>query len=225
VRVFIAGGGSVGIAIAEDLADRHHDVVVLEQRGDVVNRLREQFQSPNIRVEHCDACEYNSLQNAGLRDADVVIAATGDDEDNLVVSWLSKQEFGVPRVIARVNNSKNEWLFDANWGVDVHVSTPALITSLVDEAVEVGSLVNLMDIAQGKMAIVEVTLSHDAPVVTDNLTLEEIDLPEGARVVAVVRADQALAPQSSLRFLEHDHVVLCVRKGTGHLLAGIFTTE
>jgi trk system potassium uptake protein TrkA len=175
-------------------------------------------------VEHCDACEYTSLQNVGLRDADVVIAATGDDEDNLVVSWLSKQEFGVPRVIARVNNSKNEWLFDENWGVDVHVSTPALITSLVDEAVEVGSLVNLMDIAQGKMAIVEVTLGADSPVVLNNLTLEEINLPEVARVVAVVRADQPLLPQASLRFLEHDHVVLCVRKGEVGRLTGIFTT-
>ena len=85
-------------------------------------------------------------QQAGLRETDVVIAATGDDEDNLVISWLSKQEFAVPRVIARVNNSRNEWLFDESWGVDIHVSTPALITSLVDEAVEIGSIVNLMDL-------------------------------------------------------------------------------
>jgi len=223
MKVFIAGGGSVGVAIAEDLADRHHDVVLLEQRADIIDRLREQLKFPNVRVEHCDACEVGSLQTVGVREADVVIAATGDDEDNLVVSWLSKQEFGVPRVVARVNNSRNEWLFNETWGVDVHVSTPALITSLVDEAVEVGSVVNLMEIAHGRMVIVEVTLAKDAPVIVQGQTLEQINLPDVARVVAVVRADQPLLPQPSLRFMEHDHVVLCVRKGEGHQLAGIFT--
>jgi trk system potassium uptake protein TrkA len=223
MKVFIAGGGSVGTAIAADLAERHHDVVLMEQRGDIIDRLREQLQFPNVRVEHADACEVGSLQAVGMREADVVIAATGDDEDNLVVSWLSKQEFAVPRVIARVNNSRNEWLFNETWGVDVHVSTPALITSLVDEAVEVGSVVNLMDIAHGRMVIVEVTLAKDAPVITQNLTLEQIHMPDVARVVAVVRDDQPLLPQPNLRFAEHDHVVLCVRKGEGHQLAGIFT--
>jgi trk system potassium uptake protein len=223
MKVFIAGGGSVGTAIAADLADRHHDVVLMEQRADVCDKLRDQLAQSNIRIEHVDACEVGKLQAVGVREADVIIAATGDDEDNLVVSWLSKQEFGVPRVIARVNNSRNQWLFNADWGVDVHVSTPALITSLVDEAVEVGSVVNLMEIAHGRMVIVEVTLAKDAPVITQNLTIEQIALPDGVRVVAVVRDDQPLTPQPGLRFVEHDHVVLCVRQGESHQLAGIFT--
>lgn len=222
MKIVIAGAGSVGTAIATDLASRHHDVVVLEQRLDVVEKTREQLQSPQIRIEHGDACEVNFLQRTGLREADVVIAATGDDEDNLVVSWLSKQEFGVPRVIARVNNSRNEWLFDANWGVDVHVSTPSLITSLVDEAVEVGSVVHLLDVAHGKMELVEVTLTSDARVIQENLTLAEIGLPDVARVVAVVRDELPLSPSSSMTFLEHDHVVVLVRKGEQASITSMF---
>jgi trk system potassium uptake protein TrkA len=220
VKVIIAGGGSVGVAIAQDLIERHHDITLLEQRTDVADRLRKDL--PSVDVVTCDACEVTSLQMVGLRQADVVIAATGDDEDNLVISWLSKQEFGVPRVIARVNNSRNEWLFDESWGVDVHVSTPALITSLVDEAVEIGSVISLMDLAHGKMKLAEVTLGADAPVVTNNWTLDDLHLPDAVRVVAVLRAHQPLVPQPTMRFLEEDHVVVVARADALDVLSGLF---
>ena len=209
MRVLIAGGGSVGTAIALDLVDRHHDVTLLEHMADIADKLRGQL--PGINVVNADACEYSSLAAADVRNVDVVIAATGDDEDNLVVSWLAKQEFAVPRVITRINNSKNEWLFNETWGVDVAVSTPALITSLVDEAVEVGSMINLMDLAQGRMHLCEITLASDSPAVSRGLTLDELRLPDHVRVVAVVRNDQPMVPSENTRFLEHDHVVLITR--------------
>ena len=140
-----------------------------------------------------------------------MIAATGDDEDNLVISWLSKQEFGVPRVISRINNARNEWLFNESWGVDVSVSTPALITSLVDEAVEVGAIIELMTLAHGKMRLIEITLDANSPAVVNNLTLDELRLPDSLRVVAVVRNEQPLVPSASMHFLEEDHVVLMSR--------------
>jgi trk system potassium uptake protein TrkA len=157
MKIIVGGGGSVGTAIALDLLDRHHDVTLDGTKRAHRRTIRSLL--PGVRVMAADACEYASLAAADLRDADVIIAATGDDEDNLVISWLAKQEFGVPRVIARINNSRNEWLFNTSWGVDVAVSTPALITSLVDEAVEVGSIINLMDLADGKMRLIEVTLA------------------------------------------------------------------
>jgi hypothetical protein len=109
---------------------------VLETDADRVDVLRAVL--PNVEVVKCDACEVSSLQSAGLRAAEVVVAATGDDEDNLVISWLSKQEFAVPRVISRVNNARNAWMFNESWGVDVSVSTPQLLAALVEEAVAVG---------------------------------------------------------------------------------------
>ena len=189
VRVMIAGGGSVGTAIALDLVDRHHDVTLFEQVTATAERLKVLL--PGVNVVAADACEYNNLAAADLRSVDVVIAATGDDEDNLVVSWLAKQEFGVPRVISRINNSRNEWLFNESWGVDVSVSTPSLITSLVDEAVEVGALVKLMDLAHGRVKLIEVTLASDSPPVAQGLTLDDLRLPDAVRVVSVVRGDQS----------------------------------
>jgi trk system potassium uptake protein TrkA len=220
MRVVVAGGGSVGTAIALDLIDRHHDVTLMEQVSQTADRLRSIL--PGVHVLAADACEYASLAMADLRTADVVIAATGDDEDNLVVSWLSKQEFGVPRVIARINNSRNEWLFNTSWGVDVAVSTPALITSLVDEAVEVGSIINLMDLANGKMRLIEVTLASDAPAIARNLTLDELRLADSVRVVAVVRNEQPMVPSPTMHFLEHDHVILIARSDAGQECAAAF---
>ena len=185
-------------------------MTLLEHVTETAERLRTLL--PGVRVMAADACEYANLSAADLRSADVVIAATGDDEDNLVVSWLSKQEFGVPRVIARINNSRNEWLFNETWGVDVSVSTPALITSLVDEAVEVGSIINLMGLANGKMCLIEVTLAASAPAVARGLTLDELRLPDSTRVVAVVRSDQPMVPSPTMQFFEHDHVILIARE-------------
>jgi trk system potassium uptake protein TrkA len=208
VRVVIAGGGAVGTAIALDLVDRHHDVTLLERSVPVAERLKTVLHG--VTVMAADACEYASL------------AATGDDEDNLVTSWLSKQEFAVPRVIARVNNSRNAWLFNETWGVDVPVSTPALITSLVDEAVEVGAIINLMDLAHGKMNLIEITLASDAPAVARKLTLDELQLADTVRVVAVVRSDQPMTPTPTMHFLEHDHVILITRADATQECAAAF---
>ena len=210
MRVVVAGGGSVGTAISLDLLDRHHDVSLLEHNTATAEKLKTLL--PGVNVMAADACEYASLAAADIRNVDVVIAATGDDEDNLVISWLCKQEFGVPRVIARINNSRNEWLFNETWGVDISVSTPALITSLVDEAVEVGSIINLMDLAHGRMRLIEITLAANAPAIAKDLSLDELRLPDSVRVVAVVRSDQPLVPSATMHFVEHDHVILIARE-------------
>ena len=146
MKVSIAGGGVVGRSIARDLVRNGHEVLIVESDPMVVARQEE---LPGCRWYAGDACEVSTLHDAGFGAADVVVAATGDDEDNLVVSLLSKQEFAVPRVIARVNHPKNEWLFNETWGVDVSVSTPHLITALVEEALSVGTLVRLLHFAEG----------------------------------------------------------------------------
>ena len=128
----------------------------------------------------------------GLDDADVVAAVTGDDEDNLVISLLAKQEFAVPRVVARVNNPKNEWMFNENWGVDVAVSTPHLLTALVEEAVSVGSLVRLLSFEGGRASLIEVTLAGDSPAV--DCEIVDLDFPRDSTVVAVLRNDRVDRP-------------------------------
>src|SRR5262249_12345565 len=152
MRVAIAGAGNVGLFIANELVDGGHEVLLLEKELDVVRRIPERA---GLDLRAADACEVASLKEAGRDRSDGVVAATGDDEDNLVVSLLAKQEFAVPRVIARVNHPKNQWLFNESWGVDVSVSTPHLITSLVDEALSVGRLVRLFQLEGGAVGLVE----------------------------------------------------------------------
>jgi trk system potassium uptake protein TrkA len=205
MKVAIAGAGNVGVSIASDLKDAGHNVLLIEQDTDLVAKLR-----PTLDVTwfEGDACEVSTLHEAGLADADVVVAATGDDEDNLVVSLLAKQEFAVPRVVARVNHPKNQWLFNETWGVDVSVSTPHLLTALVEEAVSVGALVRLLQFAQGEARLVEVTLAEDAPV--KGKPLSAIDMPRDATIVAVVRNQRVVVPRGDTVLYANDEVIALV---------------
>src|SRR5690606_15592397 len=132
-----------------------------------------------------DACELSMLEEAALERCNVTIAATGDDKVNLVVSLLSKTEFGVPRVVARVNHPKNEWLFSEAWGVDVSVSTPRIMSALVEEAVSVGDLVRLFTFRQGDANLVELTLPEDSPMV--GTAVADIAWPVDTALVSVIR--------------------------------------
>jgi trk system potassium uptake protein len=223
VRVVIAGGGSVGTAIAADLLDNGHSVQILEQDPDLAEGLRVDL--PGIDVLAADACEVSSLQRAGLRSAEVVVAATGDDEDNLVISWLSKQEFAVPRVISRVNNSKNAWLFNESWGVDVSVSTPQLLTALVEEAVTVGSVVRLMELDRSGATLVEITLDADSPSLESDTTVADLALPADAQIVAIVRDEKVLIPRDDTRLSEGDHVVVLATHGAELEIERVFVGE
>ena len=207
MRVAIAGAGNVGLFIANDLRAADHDVLVIEQNPAVVQRSRIDA-GEGIEWHVADACEVNSLRAAGLDSCDVVVAATGDDEDNLVVSLLAKQEFAVPRVIARVNHPKNEWLFNENWGVDLSVSTPHLITALVEEAVTVGRLVRILQFEGGQARLVEVTLAENSPVI--DRALRDVDVPRNATVVAIVRDEHVVMPRGDSVFETGDEVLAMV---------------
>src|SRR5262249_54755814 len=180
MRVAIAGAGNVGLFIANDLRSAGHEVLLIEQNDAVAARASV---VDGIEWHIADACEVSSLRDAGLERCDVVVAATGDDEDNLVISLLAKQEFAVPRVIARVNHPKNEWMSNENWGVDIAVPTPHLITALVEEAVTVGRLVRILQFEGGQARLVEVTLAQDPPAIDQ--AIKDMDVPRNATIVAV----------------------------------------
>jgi trk system potassium uptake protein TrkA len=133
------------------------------------------------------------LEAAHLEEYDVVIAATGDDKANLVLSLLAKTEFGVNRVVARVNDPRNEWLFDAAWGVDVAVSTPRMLASLVEEAVSVGDLVHLMTFRKGQANLVEITLPENTPLA--GKPVRKLQLPRDAALVTILRGGRVIVPQ------------------------------
>jgi trk system potassium uptake protein TrkA len=207
MRVAIAGAGNVGVFIANDLVTTGHQVQVIEKNQDVVQRVQPHA-AAGVEWIVADACEVASLRLAKLETCDVVVAATGDDEDNLVISLLAKQEFGVPRVVARVNHPKNEWLFNENWGVDLSVSTPHLITALVEEAVSVGRLVRILQFEGGNVRLVEVTLAENAPVVDQ--AIRDLDIPRDATIVAVVRGEHVVMPRGDTVFESGDEVLAMV---------------
>ena len=190
MKVAIAGAGKVGRAIARELIARGHDVLLIDRDAELAR--------PGV-VEgattlHADACEIAALEQAHLAECQVVVAATGDDKVNLVISLLAKTEYGVPRVIARVNHPKNEWMFDESWGVDVAVSTPRMLVALVEEAVSVGDLVRLFTFRQGDANLVEITLSADSPVVGQRVGDQR--WPTDTALVAIVRGPRVIAPSA-----------------------------
>jgi len=152
-----------------------------------------------------DACEIASLDNAQLNQCQVLVAATGDDKVNLVASLLGKTEYGVPRVVARINHPKNEWLFDQSWGVDVAVSTPRIIAALVEEAVSVGDVVRLFSFRKGQANLVEITLPDSS--ICIGKTVEEVTLPQDASLAAIVRDGRVIAPAPSDLFIAGDELL------------------
>jgi trk system potassium uptake protein TrkA len=189
MRVAIAGAGAVGRSIAAELIDGRHQVMLIEREAD-------QFEPHTVEQADWvlgDACEVSILEESGIEQCDVVIAATGDDKANLVVSLLAKTEFAVRRVVARVNNPANEWLFTDAWGVDVAVSTPRMLAAMVEEAVSVGDLVRLMTFRQSQANLVELTLPEETPLA--GKPVSELDLPRDAALVTILRGDRVIVPQ------------------------------
>ena len=189
MRVAIAGAGAVGRSIAAELIDGRHQVMLIEREAD-------QFEPHTVEQADWvlgDACEVSILEESGIEQCDVVIAATGDDKANLVVSLLAKTEFAVRRVVARVNNPANEWLFTDAWGVDVAVSTPRMLAAMVEEAVSVGDLVRLMTFRQSQANLVELTLPEETPLA--GKPVSEIALPRDAALVTILRGDRVIVPQ------------------------------
>src|SRR5690349_8307096 len=188
MRVVIAGAGSVGRSIARELLGNGHQVLLIDKDADDVQASR----VPEASWLLADACELAALEEARLEESDVVVAATGDDKANLVFSLLCKTEFGVPRTVARVNNPRNEWMFDESWGVDVAVSTPRIMTAMVEEAVAVGDVVKIFTFHQSGADILEITLPADSPLV--GTRVGAIDWPADTVLACIVRGPRPIAP-------------------------------
>lgn len=208
MRIVVVGAGKVGVYLSADLLRHGHAVVVVERDPSRAERRRRQPELAAAEWVIADACEVSELVRARPEDADVLVAVTGDDEDNLVVSLLAKQEFAVPRVLARVNHPANEWMFDELWGVDVAVSAPHVLSALVQEAVSVGSLVRLLQVAGGRARLAEVTLGPTSPAI--GRSLAELRLPRGSSVVAIVRAGDVVVPHGDTTFHVGDEVLALV---------------
>src|SRR6201993_889805 len=189
MKVAVAGAGAVGRSVTRELVDNGHDVSLIE-------RNPEHIDVDAIKGAHWrlgDACEMSVLQSLHLEEFDVAVAATGDDKANVVFSLLAKTEFAVPRVVARVNDPRNEWLFTDAWGVDWAVSTPRMLASSIEEAVAVGDLVRLMEFRSGQANLVEITLPDATP--WGGKPGRKLQLPRDAALVTILRGPRVIVPQ------------------------------
>lgn len=202
MRVAVAGAGAVGRSIARELLLSGHEVTLLDKRGDDLDHDK----VPGARWITGDACELSVLEAQDLADYDVMVAATGDDKANLVVSLLAKTEFAVARVVARVNEPRNDWLFDERWGVDVAVSTPRLIVSMVEEAVSVGDVVRLLTLRRGGANIVSITLPEQTPLA--GRPLSRVRFPRDCALVAILRHGRVIVPAPDVPFEPGDELLV-----------------
>src|ERR1700754_2579569 len=181
MRIAIAGAGAVGRSIALELVENKHQVMLIER--ELANIDPESVEG--AEWVHADACELRSLEEAGMESCDVVIAATGDDKANLTTSLLAKTEFGVSRVVARVNDARNEWLFTEAWGIDVAVSAPRALVAAIEGAIDIGHLVRLMDLRQGQVSLAKLRLPPDDPMVGQRV--RDVRLPDNTALAIVIR--------------------------------------
>jgi trk system potassium uptake protein len=198
MRVAIAGAGAVGRSVGRELIENGHEVLLIDKNPQAIKIER----LPEAEWLLADACELSSLDEANLQRCDVVIAATGDDKANLVIALLAKTEFAVPRTVGRVNHPANEWLFTEAWGVDVLVSTPRIMSALVEEAVTVGDVVRLFTFRQGEANMVELTLPDDSPYVGS--VVSDVPWPPDTALLALLREGHVHTPdpQATLEALD-----------------------
>jgi trk system potassium uptake protein TrkA len=216
MRIAIAGAGNVGRAIARELLDNGHEVLLIDRDPKALKL----DSVPDAQWLMADACEITSLDKAALGTAQVLVAATGDDKVNLVASLLAKTEYGVPRVVARINHPQNEWMFDSSWGVDVAVSTPRIIAALVEEAVSVGDVVRLFSFRKGQANLVELTLPDTSSCI--GKTVGEIELPDDASLAAIVRDGRVIAPSPTDVFSAGDELLFVASAVAEDLIKGCF---
>ncbi len=202
MKILIIGGGLVGSFLA-GIFSKNHEVTVIDKDFRKCEKLSSE--TPGVKVFCEDGCEPWVLEYSGIKDADLVLPVTGDDEDNLVISYLAKYEYDVPKVIARVNNPKNSWLFNRSWGVDVEVSVSDIIAKIVEEEITLGELVTILRLKASDVALVEITIPpHSA---ANEKKLEEIDFPPETLIVTVIRGDEMMIPGAQTVLREGDKVL------------------
>jgi len=210
----IAGGGRTGTQLAQMLIRQNHQVLVIEPRRDVLARVHREL--PTELIYEGNATEIETLEQAGIAQADVVAACMPDDEDNLVICYMARERFGIPRTIARINNPRNAWLFDDKFHVDVALNNASIMASLIEEEMSLGDMVTLLKLRRGDYSLVEEKIPPGARSV--GIALKDLGLVESCVVAAIIRDGKVVVPRGMSEFYEGDEILaIADRKGTAQL--------
>jgi len=201
MKIIVAGAGKLGRRIAEIIKERH-SVVVIERDEARAKYIEDLL---HIRVIAGDANDPVVLLDAGADHADVLVAATSDDEDNLVICLLAKFEYKVNKVIGAVRNPKNQWLYNRSWGVDVAIDSAAIVARIIEEEATLSDIVTLLKLHEGEVSVTEMTVAPGSSVI--GKTACELELPEHCVLAAILRGKDILLPSSELKILAGDEVL------------------
>lgn len=214
--VIVVGAGKVGYYLAKTLIQEGHEVLVLEKDRKTVETLQDEMGEV---IVHGDGCEIRTMDEVGMGRANVVVAVTGDDEDNLVICQMAKRKFGVSRTIARVNDPKNEELFK-QLGIDQTVSSTRIIFNLLEQQIEPGQVIPLAALKRGEIEVVEADITAGSPVV--GMKINELRLPENALVISIIRDDHAIIPHPDTKLHDGDSVIAMIKSEQEKDLRAIF---
>lgn len=203
----VAGGGKVGHYLTRDLIEAGHEVLLVEKDKARANYLAEELGEV---VTTGDACEVRTMSEIGMERADVVVAVTGDDEDNLVICQMAKRRFHVPRTIARVNNPLNEDIFH-RLGIDSTVSSTKIIFNLIEQQIETDEVIMLAALQRGNIELVEIDIGPHSPVLGKRIP--QAGLPDEALIISIVRDEHAILPNIDVDFKQGDSVIALVTAG------------
>lgn len=212
----IAGGGKVGWNLARELLDKGHEVTLLEQVRARYLTIEEELEHA---VQYGDATEPWILERAGVQRADLVVAVTGDDEDNVLICQMARERYGVDRSIARINNPRNREIFEL-LGVAPVVSATDLILRLIEHEVPSYGLVHLLDLHAEKLEIIELEVEEGAPAA--GLPVSEIRMPEGSLIISILRDGSGSVPSAGSVVEAGDEVLLVLDPGLEEGIARLF---
>lgn len=217
--IIVVGGGRVGYHLAKTILQEDHEVLVMEKDRKTAECLAEELGEV---VMNGDGCEIRTMAEAGMGRANVVVAVTGDDEDNLVICQMAKGKFQVPRTIARVNDPKNEELFQ-QLGIDQTVSSTRIIFNLLEQSIETGQVIPLAALRKGDIEVVEATVTAGSPVI--NQKIGQLDLPPNTLIISVVRDEHAIIPHSDTRLRKGDSVIAMIKSERERELREVFASD
>ena len=204
--VIIVGGGNTGSHLAKILLEGKHTVKIIEERPALLEKLSLEL-PPEIIISG-DGSSPTILEQAGISKALVLAAVTGSDETNLVITSLARYEFNVPRIIARVNNPKNAWLFTHDMGVDVALNQSDILAHLVAEEMSLGDMITLLKLKRGEYSLVEEKIYPTA--LACGKALKDINLPAECNIVAIIRSHKLILPHGSSILQPHDEILALV---------------
>jgi len=214
--VIVVGGGNTGSQLAKFLLEAGHAVRIIDDRPNVLERLAGEL--PQEIIINGDGSSPSVLEKAGIQNAQVLAAVTGLDETNLVVTSLGKFEFNVPRVIARINNSKNAWLFTPEMGVDASLNQAAILTGLIAEEMSMGDMMTLLKLRRGKYSLVEEKIFPGALAV--NKAIRDLPLPQNCVIAGIIRHGEIVMPRGVTALQEADEILAIVDEPAREVLAG-----